>query len=176
MCKNGLYSVISCNGTLFAGGGDGKLKKVITSDKGWAIEKEIQLQGRITSISEHLEKQEIIIGTSQNKIYRALEKDLSYYSYCEAHLGAVTDIAFGKSNDQFASIEEEGNVSFYDIGEYKCLYTDKGPDKGRALCIAEDDTIIAGYADGSIKCIDKGNAIWAIPKCHKGNTNTIYAD
>ena len=176
VCKNGLYSIFASLGVIYAGGGDGKLKKVVTSDKGWSVEKEIQLNGKVTAISEHVEKVEIIVGTAAGKIYRALEKDLSYFIYAEAHLNAITDIAFGKSNDQFVTIEEEGFVFMWDIGDYKCLFSDKGPDKGRSVCVAEDDTVMAGYADGSMKCIDKGNTLWTIPKCHKGNTNTIYAD
>jgi cilia- and flagella-associated protein 52 len=166
VCKNGLYSIYANSSLLFAGGGDGKLKKVAITDKGWMVEKEIQLYGKITSISEHTEKLEIIVGTSAGKIYRVLEKDMQYFIHLEAHLNSVIDISFGKSNDQFASIEEEGITMMWDVGEYKCLWSDKGPDKGRSICISEDNTVMSGYGDGSLKCTDKGKTLWSIPKCH----------
>ena len=59
--SNGLFSFIATDEYLFAGGGEGKLRKLnIKEFLNWSEEKELQLDGKIMNISSDIEKKEIL--------------------------------------------------------------------------------------------------------------------
>lgn len=83
------------------------MKKVNIQEGSWTLEKEVQLDGKVMSISPSIDKKEIICGTSSGKIYRVLSNDLTYMIYTDAHANCINDIAFPlNSNDNFATIDE----------------------------------------------------------------------
>lgn len=95
------------DGMLYTGGGDGKLKKVNILEGSWALEKEVQLDGKIMSISANLDKKELICGTANGKIYRVLSGDLTCLIHTDAHVNCINDVAFPlNSNDYFATIDD----------------------------------------------------------------------
>lgn len=93
--------------TLYTGGGDGKVKKVNMLEGSWTMEKEVQLDGKVISISSSIDKKELICGTTSGKIYRLLASDLNFMVHTDAHISCIYDIAFPlSSNDFFATIDD----------------------------------------------------------------------
>jgi len=105
--SHGLMCFTIVDGILFTGGGDGKLKKVNIQSGSWALEKEVQLDGKVISISSSIDKKELICGTSNGKIYRVLTNDLTYLIHTDAHMNSINDVAFPlNSSDYFATIDD----------------------------------------------------------------------
>ncbi len=105
--SHGLLCFVLVDGMLYTGGGDGKLKKINITAGSWALEKEIQLDGKVISLSQSIDKKELICGTSNGKIYRVLTGDLTYLLHTDAHVGCINDVAFPlNSSDYFATIDE----------------------------------------------------------------------
>lgn len=95
------------DGMLYTGGGDGKVKKINIQAGSWALEKEVQLEGKVISISPSIDKKELICGTSNGKIYRVLAGDLTYLIHTDAHVSCINDVAFPlNTSDYFATIDE----------------------------------------------------------------------
>lgn len=105
--SHGLLCFTIIDGILYTGGGDGKLKKVNIGGGSWTLEKEVQLDGKIISISPSIEKKELICGTSNGKIYRVLTADLTYLVHTDAHISGINDVAFPLgSSDYFVTIDD----------------------------------------------------------------------
>jgi WD40 repeat protein len=137
---------------LFIGGGEGKVKKLNIASGKWNLTHEAQLDGKVTSLSLSNDNKEVIVGTTAGKLYRMLCNDLSFMVHTDAHCGAVNDISFGSRSDQFACIDEYGEMQLWDSSEYKTTFVGK-PGKvvaGTSVCIAEDSTILSGWRDGKL--------------------------
>jgi len=105
--SHGLMCFAVFDGCLYTGGGDGKVKKVNIKEGSWTLEKEVQLDGKVISVSPSIDKKELICGTSNGKIYRVLTNDLTYMLHTDAHVNCIHDIAFPlNSNDNFATIDD----------------------------------------------------------------------
>jgi WD40 repeat protein len=110
-----------------------------------------------------------------------LVDDLSYLLHTDAHNGGINDLNFSpKRSDQFASIDENGCTKIWDLSEYKSIFTGVTgkQSSGTSCCIAlDDDTIIAGWRDGFIRCFDRSqNILWEVANAHRGAITSIYAD
>ena len=105
--SHGLLCFVIIDGMMYTGGGDGKLKKVNIAGGNWTLEKEVQLDGKVQSVSASIDKKELICGTSNGRIYRVLTADLTYLVHTEAHISGINDVAFPlTSSDFFATIDE----------------------------------------------------------------------
>ena len=126
LSSNSVLSIALMDDKIFIGGGDGKVKKISTDEGRWNLTHEVQLDGKVTSLSLGLDKKELIAGTSKGKIYRMLKGDLSFMIHTDAHFSTINDVNFGANNNEFVCIDETGIVKIWDNSEYKTLFTTSG--------------------------------------------------
>ncbi len=180
LSSNGLLSIALMDDKIFVGGGDGKVKKLSTAGGKWNLTHEAQVDGKVTSLTLSSDKKELLAGTNLGKIYRLLSSDLSFMVHTDAHFSCINDISFGGRSDVFATIDEGGIVKLWDGGEYKTTFTASGGNQtqGVCVCIAEDQSIITGWRDGSIKAFDPVNQVmlWEMIGTHRGAVTSVYAD
>ena len=109
-----------------------------------------------------------------------LSTDLSFMLHTDAHTGSINDINFGKRNDQFLAIDENGAIKMWDLSEYKSVFTSYSAKncRGSSCCIAGDDeSRVTGWRDGFIKCYDpSGHVLWDIANAHRGAVTSLYCD
>lgn len=102
---------------------------------------------------------ELIAGTIGGKIYRVLTNDLSFLVHSDAHTGIIKDVAFGNESDKFVSIDSNGALKWWDLSDYKCLYT-AHPNKaamGVSVTFAKDDgLVLSGWSDGFLRAFTQG--------------------
>lgn len=60
--SNGVTAVCLCSGALFAGSGNGKIKKLQGSDTSWNVVGECDVEGRVVSLSPSASQAELIVG------------------------------------------------------------------------------------------------------------------
>lgn len=157
------------------------MKKVSTAAAhGWQIEAEVQLEGKIVSISKSIDKKELLCGTESGKIYRVLTTDLSYMRIIDAHTSSVSDICFAPMvNEKFSTIDESGILKLWDTGEYSSEFSIMSDSRAGGSCVCLDEHLcsISGWSDGFIRCFDpQGNLLWHIASAHRGGVTSIYAD
>ncbi|EAS05346.1 zinc carboxypeptidase family protein, putative (macronuclear) [Tetrahymena thermophila SB210] len=184
--NNGVLSIALFQDILFVGSGDGRLKKLRGSETKWSLESEVQLDGAITSISPINDFKELIIGTSQNNIYRVLTQSVNAMLHTESHLASIQGIAFPNNrNEFFATIDLNGYTYIWDNNEMNVI-TKFTPGQmmrtqGTCITIAEDETIVNGYSDGFVRAFQVSNKQysplkWEIVNAHKGAVTSVFAN
>lgn len=194
------------NGVCFIiGGGDGKVKKMIRegnniSNVKHILVNEIQLNGKVTSLSLLPDGKEVICSTSLGYIYRILVCDLTYSLHSISHNSSVNDISYntyGRINDKFFTVDDNGNTCLWDLNDFALLSSLSEDSPAKSLTIGDDgkfiyklnkytllilETAFIGFADGFLKNYTISftpnfsfNKIWEVP-AHRGNVNTIYVD
>lgn len=180
LTSNGILCGAVDNDFLYVGGGDGKVKKVALAGGSWTLTHEAQLDSRVMSVNLSNDGAELIVGTEGGKMYRVLTNDLSYLLHSDAHAGRIRDVSFGADSNTFATVDELGALKTWDLSEYKPLYTGYPQKATTALsCFnsRNDDTILVGYGDGSLRCFESVNQkaqVWEISKAHRGGITAIY--
>ena len=102
--------------------------------------------------------------------------------HSEAHIGCINDIAFGQDSNLFVTVDEAGALKVWDLSEYKCLgsyYPTKASAASSVTFASDDQTVIVGYRDGTLKGFDILSAkaqIWEVSNAHRGHVSSIYAD
>ena len=97
--SNGLHAIAVVGDSLFAGGGDGKIKKLNIAGGKWTLTHEALLDSKVMSIAISPDQKELIVGTIGGKLYRMLSADLSFMLHTDSHTGGINDVAFGARND-----------------------------------------------------------------------------
>eukprot|EP00164_Ancoracysta_twista_P004891 GFYU01006652.1.p1 GENE.GFYU01006652.1~~GFYU01006652.1.p1 ORF type:complete len:670 (-),score=143.64 GFYU01006652.1:102-1976(-) len=173
---NGMTALAYDGKYVYAGHGDGKLKKLEGTDKYWTILDEIDVNGHIVSMSMAPNKQEMIVGTASGRVYRIRCSDLGVLVHSEGHVGGVRAVAFGKRSDLFASLDTDGDIRIWDLSDYKVLTSAHVQGAGAVCAIfTEEDTIISGWDDGSLRCHDArdGRVLWNKACAHRGRVTSI---
>ncbi len=160
------------------------MKRLVGQESKWSLEAEVQLDGRVVSLSVSNDEKELIAGTSSGKIYRILTATLDAMLHTEGHIESVNDIVFPVgSNENFATIDDSGFIFVWDTNEMnvmtKCFANVMNKVKGCSLSFTDDEGIAGGWSDGFIRCYDMGKAKfatlrWEIVNAHKGATTTLY--
>ena len=135
--------------TIYVGGGDGKVKKVVLTAGQWTLTHEAQLDSMVQSINLNIAKDELIVGTKGGQLYRVLSNDLSYILHSDAHTGKINDVAFGPNDSNtFVSIDENGSGA----GRLQRVHDLHTPNKtsvhGPAIAF-HDDVSTAGVNGGA---------------------------
>jgi WD40 repeat protein len=179
VCSGGLLSMAVCpkTGSVFCGGGDGTVRRVSGFDTQWAVEAEVQLLGRVVSLSLSSDGLELLAGTSTGKIYQVLADDLSTREISNSHTSPVAAVAFGaRRSDLCATVSEDGSLRVWDLSDYSVLCAAHENSSGSALAITDDgNSIISGWADGFIRChstVDASKS-WEIARAHRDVINSL---
>mmetsp|Transcript_31645 Transcript_31645/g.97815 ORF Transcript_31645/g.97815 Transcript_31645/m.97815 type:complete len:700 (+) Transcript_31645:71-2170(+) len=180
---------------VFAGGGDGIVRKVIGYDMRWKLDSETQLDGAIVALSFVHGSAELLVGTDTGRTYRLLSEDLTQpaVALTVSHVDVPTAIAFGARPDLVATAATDGEVIIWDLSDYSAVATTKRPyqkdaprpkaarriakfgDGARCLCWVTDVAVVVGYGDCHVRCFNSshGRLDWTIPTAHRHAVSAI---
>ena len=169
---------------IFIGSGDGKLKRLVGRDYKWSQDLEIQLEGRIVSLTLSPTGKELLVGTSCGNIYRVLTSNFDAITHIEGHIDSINDISFfNNSNESFGTIDNMGLLSMWDLNELimvtRCLPATNKKIKGLSVSFTDDRAIAGGYEDGFIRCYDITKSKyaplkWEIANAHRGAVSSLF--
>lgn len=169
---------------IFIGSGDGKLKRLIGKDYKWSLDLEIQLEGKIVSLTLSPNGKELLAGTSAGYIYRVLVSNFDAITHIEGHIEGINDICFyNDRNDVFGSIDNTGLLTMWDLNDLimitRCLPTGNKKIKGYSLSFTDDKAIAGGWEDGFIRCYDITKTKfaplkWEIANAHRGFVSSLF--
>jgi len=97
-------------------------------------------------------------------------------------ISTINDVSFGTDSNSFVTVDEQGALKMWELGEYKCLFTGyptRQAAASRTFMTKDDNTVLVGYRDGFLRCFDTVNAkaqLWDISQAHRGAVTAIYAD
>jgi WD40 repeat protein len=177
LSSNGLLSLLEHEGVLFAGSGDGKIKRLVGMDNKWSIVAEAQLPGKVVSIGM---ARELIAGTSLGCIFRLMVADLTNTLHSESPIGPVRDVSFGLRSDMFLVIDAAGFARIWDSSDYTVVLR-VGPAsrvEGLSCAVGEDGSVFTGWKDGYIRCYDPQTSAlkWEVPNAHKGGVTSLFVN
>lgn len=187
ICTGGLLALALAparNGerpAVFAGGGDGYVRKVVGYDMRWKLDSEARVDGAVVALSLVAGGAELLVGTDTGRTYRLLTDDLGMPAahLTVSHVGAPTDVAFGSRADVFATSADDGEVVVWDLSDYNAIAMMKqacvvprsrargcgDPDNAAptrrnavvgdgatCLCWVTDVAVVAGYGDCHVRC------------------------
>ena len=169
--SNGAMCLCLSRDSLFAGSGDGKLKKSQGSDLEWEEIAETSLAGKVMAVSLTPDESELIVGTSAGKMYRVRTVDLSTFEIADSHTGPVMSVAFGSRSDIFATASEDHTVRVWDLSDYSSRCRSNVPSANpSSLELINDETLVTGWSDGGVRGFDahNGDQIWHLTTAHRG--------
>jgi len=168
--SNGAMTLCLSRHSLYAGSGDGKLKKLQGSDLEWEEIAETSLAGKVMAITATGDEKELV-GTSAGKMYRVRTVDMSTFEIADSHTAPVVSVAFGSRSDVFASISMDHSVRVWDLSDYSSRCRANVPST-TPTCVEliGDENIVVGWADGAVRCFDaqNGDSIWQLASAHRG--------
>lgn len=209
VCSGGMLAVAlapvkhdSDRPAVFAGGGDGIVRKIIGYDMRWKLHSQAQLDGPIIALSCVDGGAELLVGTSNGQTYRLLAGDLTLPGVLltVSHVEKPTALAFGTRPDVFATAAADGEVIIWDLSDYAAIATTKRSScivphekalaesrsksvqhsakfggGARCLCWVADVAVIVGYGDCHVRCFNSGSGDleWTIPTAHRKPVSAI---
>ncbi len=174
--SNGVLSLVSRGGYVFAGAGDGIIRKYYGKDMTWALDSEVLVEGRVMSLSIRSDGRELLAGTDMGHIYKIDISSMKAELYTVCATKPVKSLAFGRINDIFATVGEDGKLAVWDLGDYKVRMTAQYKCAGRCIVFAPDnDTIVSGWADAGIRshALTSSKALFEIPNAHRGTVSAV---
>jgi len=173
--SNGALTLCLCKTSLYAGSGDGKLKKLQGSDLEWEEIAETSLAGKVTAISVMPDEKELLVGTSAGKMYRVRTVDMSTFEIADSHTGSVVAAAFGSRSDIFASVSVDHSVRVWDLSDYSTRCRSNVPST-MPTCVEllGDESLVVGWQDGALRCFDahNGDTMWQLASAHRGKVTS----
>lgn len=168
--SNGVRGLASIDQFLYAGAGDGIIKKLSGADKKWFVEADCKLEGRVMSLSVASGYKELVAGTQTGRMYRVSSSTLKPTEIAESHRDNIVAVASGAQPDVFATLSEKGDLFFWDLTDYIVTARAKGSSKGASLILTDDGVAVTGWSDGFIRGYDtkSGQEMWSIPRAHRG--------
>ena len=178
---------------VFAGGGDGIVRKIVGYDMRWKLDSEVKLNGAIVALSIVDGGGELLVGTATGRTYCLLTGDLApVMPLTVAHMDTPTAVAFGVRPDVVATAAADGEVIIWDLSDYTAIaatrhsYVGKSKphsiqriarfgDGARCLCWITDVAVIVGYGDCHVRCFNSGNGDleWTIPTAHRHPVSAV---
>jgi WD40 repeat protein len=108
---NGVTNIVILkDSSLIVGGGDGKVKKLVIENNKHVLTHEIQLIGKVNSLSLIADEKEVVCCTSLGYVYRILATDLTYTLHSFSHTSSVNDCVYYNSTENDKVITVEDNV------------------------------------------------------------------
>merc|ERR1719265_2938259 len=92
--NNGVSALTIIGGTLYVGGGDGRVRALKGSDVHWDMLAENVIEAPVVGLAASQDGVELICGSRNGKLWRLLTSDLTATLQSTAHLGSVNDVAF----------------------------------------------------------------------------------
>ena len=199
VCSGGMLAMVLAPVThgvdrpaVFAGGGDGIVRKITGYDMRWKLHSQAQLDGPIIALSCVDGGAELLAGTSNGQTYRLLADNLALPGVLltVSHVEKPTALAFGVRPDVFATAAADGEVIIWDLSDYSAIATTKrltesAPNSvqrdakfgggARCLCWVADVAVIVGYGDCHVRCFNSGSGDleWTIPTAHRKPVSAI---
>ena len=182
--SNGVLSLCVTPEYVFCGGGDGRVKKLRGADTQWSLEAEVQLNGKVMSMSLSACGSFIICGTSTGHMYQIRVDTVAAEELSEAHTDAVVDVSFGTRSDIFSTIGRDGSVRVWDLSEYNVMtHGSVGSLQAEALCVLFDTSgdgeaqLLTGWSDGFLRAYsaETGNFLWHVADAHGGPVTALAA-
>ena len=187
---------------VFAGGGDGVVRKIEGYDMRWKLSDETSVNGAVVALSFVHGGDELLVGTDSGRTYRLLAGDLGQPAspLTTSHVGVPMGVAFGSRADVFATCADDGEVIVWDLSDYNAIATTKHScvvprgktaqqpadgakprriarfgDGATCLCWVTDVAVVVGYGDCHVRCFNAsdGSLEWAIPTAHREPISAI---
>jgi WD40 repeat protein len=188
VASNGIFSMaVAEAGVVFAGAGDGSIKRLEGSDMEWKCTGESVLEGKVHALTTRTATRDeadavgdvvLLAGTTAGRVYTALASDgISVASQELGHVAAVTCVAFGRSrSDVVATGSVDGSIRVWDLSDYGVLQASVGPCEVCSLWLDDelDGTLVSGWSDGVVRGFEGGTGreIWR-NKAHRGRVNSV---
>jgi WD40 repeat protein len=176
--SNGVLSICTSGDAVYVGSGDGKVKKLRGNDVKWETEKEVQLAGKITSLSLSSDSQTLYAGTDSGSIYTISASDLRSTLLEESHVRSVVMVGFDEDDSEvFCTASQDGTIRLWDLTDYSIVTLVSAASE--ATCaIYRNKKIISGWADGFVRCFDaKSEKLdWKINNAHRGGVTCIASN
>jgi len=175
----GVISICATEDFLFCGSGDGTIKKMRGYDQRWTLEGEVQLEGKIVSMSVSPDGIDILTGTDKGKMYRVLVQDMSFVEVASSQISPIVGVSFTPTrSDVFATLSKRGVMFVRDLSDYTVICsgvpsTTRGA--GKCITFTAENELLTGWESGSVECNSArdGSSMWFIALAHKGGVNTI---
>lgn len=163
---------------LLAGGGDGSVTYLCgPSPNDIRDEKQIRLDGSITSMSLRSDGAQVMAVSSIGTTFRIKPKDLTFMCHNQVSAGGIYDVEYLQGmNDMFLTAGGDGVVTLWDTNDYTARL--RCPVRSRAYpttVTGSEDILIAGLNDGKMMSFDsiQGQCLWNIDHAHKGGVTTM---
>jgi WD40 repeat protein len=89
------------------------------------------------NLSLAAEGTEVLVGTSESKVYRLLPgTELSHVMVEAAHKSSITAVAFGPRRDVFASGSSDSELRLWELADYACSALVRNRDWGTVQSLA----------------------------------------
>ena len=89
----------------------------------------------------------------------------------------MNSVAFGKRSDRFATLTSSGSLSIWDLSDYSrvCNLHDKNMGSFVQFDILDDNAVLTGGYDGSLRCFDIGQVKerWLIDQAVRGSATAL---
>lgn len=178
---SGISSLYLSGSTLYVGCGDGLLKTYTVEGHSLEPDAAIQLSGRVSSIDISPDGAEIIAGSSDGLIYRALTTDLRSFTVSSTSVtGSLTGASFGgASNEMFTTASGDGKVFTWNLSTYDPVSVSGGVAKGvkptKVAWSHDGSKLVAGWDDGFVRAYDaqSGRQEWVIVTAHRGAVTAL---
>eukprot|EP01052_Picozoa_sp_SAG31_P007095 SAG31_NODE_334_length_17513_cov_10.799989_3_plen_641_part_00 len=174
--SNGVLCMAQAKGHIYAGAGDGKLKKLHGEDLEWEEVAETSLAGKISSMCAVPDGSELIVGTTSGKMYRVGTIDLNTYEIADSHTGPVNDASFGERSDVFTTVSADRSCRVWDLSDYSVRCRSNVP-ASVPICVqmVGEESSVVGWEDGALRGFDttNGDMIWQLVGAHRGEVTAV---
>lgn len=176
--SNGLLSVAVCDGALFAGSGDGTVRKLTGKDLYWTITSEVHVPGRVTCLSAAVSSDTVFVGSDAGCLYALDCGAMQTSVVSENPATPVNCVAFGDHSESFASVGDNGDVRMWDLGDYSVSTRASVTNCAGTSLLVDGNELIVGFSDGSMKGFSAGDGscVWTVPRAHRGPVTSLAAD
>ncbi len=158
--SNGVHSIVTCQrtGHIYAGSGDGTIKKFVAERLEWSLVAHVQVTGRVVSLSISNDGTELLVGSSMGKCYRILTNDFSMFEVCTSHIKGINACGFGKQkSDIFATIGNDCTLRVWDLSDYSEISIVHESVPGHCLTFDEEletGLLISGWENGYLRAYE----------------------
>eukprot|EP00932_Pfiesteria_piscicida_P009901 SRR837773.20724.p1 GENE.SRR837773.20724~~SRR837773.20724.p1 ORF type:complete len:526 (-),score=181.08 SRR837773.20724:90-1511(-) len=178
VCNNGVVSLTQAGDTLFAGGGDGRIKALRGSDTHWDVLLEQVLESGIVALTASADGGELVAGCRNGKLFRARARDLSAVVLAVTHTDEVTSVAFGRgdrASEAVCTCSAAGEVFYLDLSSYMPIMAATARSPARSVAMATSgQEILAGFDDGNVLAYSpaNGRVLWSV-QAHRGGVTCL---
>lgn len=180
VCTGGVLAMAidreSSSTVVYAGGGDGVLRRIIVDKNGGcSVEAELLIDQEGSIVALTIVHNEVLVGTSSAKTWRVLARDLDKVHknrhllvgglapgvptntsnkavvLSAAHIAPPTDVSFSESRcEVFATCAADGEVAVWDLSEYARLASSKSAGRAKRASLGGGAGCLCWIGDASL--------------------------